>query len=45
MSHFDVRSAVRPEPDQPMVDIADYVVDYTIDSQRPTTPHATCLMD
>src|SRR3546814_6326103 len=28
MSHFDARSAVRPQPDQPMVDIADYVIDY-----------------
>ena len=28
----DIRSAQRPDPDQPMRDIADYVVDYTIDS-------------
>ena len=34
MSHHDIRSAVRPNPDQPMVDIADYVVDYKIDSQE-----------
>ena len=33
MAHFDIRSTVRPNPDQPMVDIADYVVDYTIDSR------------
>ena len=33
MTQHDIRSAVRPDPDQPMVDIADYVVDYTIDSQ------------
>ncbi len=32
MSAHDIRSAQRPEADQPMVDIADYVVDYTIDS-------------
>lgn len=32
MSDHDIRSAVRPAPDQPMVDIADYVVDYRIDS-------------
>ena len=25
MSHADIRSAIRPDPDQPMVDIADYV--------------------
>ncbi len=34
MSHADVRSAVRPAPDQPMVDIADYVIDYRVDSQE-----------
>jgi len=34
MSHHDIRSAVRPSPDQPMVDIADYVVDYQIDSKE-----------
>jgi 2-methylcitrate dehydratase len=34
MSHFDVRSAARPDPDQPMVDIADYVIDTRIDSQE-----------
>jgi len=34
MSHHDIRSAVRPSPDQPMIDIADYVVDYQIDSKE-----------
>ena len=34
MSHSDIRSAIRPDPDQPMVDIADYVIDYQIDSQE-----------
>jgi 2-methylcitrate dehydratase len=34
MSHADIRSAVRPDPDQPMVDIADYVVDHAIDSKE-----------
>ena len=33
-NHFDVRSAARPDPDPPMVDIADYVVDYRIDSEE-----------
>jgi 2-methylcitrate dehydratase len=33
MSQFDLRSTARPNPDQPMVDIADYVVDYRIDSR------------
>src|SRR3546814_9975100 len=32
MSHVDIRSAARPDPDQPMVDIADYVIDAKIDS-------------
>jgi len=32
MSQLDIRSAVRPDPDQAMVDIADYVVDYKINS-------------
>jgi len=34
MSHFDIRSAARPDPDQPMVDIADYVIDTNIDSRE-----------
>ncbi len=32
MSAHDMRSAKRPDPDQPMVDIADYVIDDRIDS-------------
>lgn len=32
MSHSDTRSAVRPDPDQPMVDMADYVIDARIES-------------
>ncbi len=32
MNAHDIRSAKRPDPDQPMVDIADYVIDYRIDS-------------
>ncbi len=32
MSHSDIRSAARPAPDQPMVDIANYVVDDEIQS-------------
>jgi 2-methylcitrate dehydratase len=35
MSHADIRSAARPQPDQPMVDIADYVIDYRVDSRVP----------
>jgi len=32
MSAHDIRSARRPDPDQPMIDVADYVLDYVIDS-------------
>ena len=45
MSHFDVRSAVRPNPDQPMVDIADYVTDYKIDSQEAYDTARYMLLD
>src|SRR5579859_5412287 len=34
MSHHDMRSAKRPDPDQPMVDIANYVADYKIQSNE-----------
>src|SRR3546814_7539572 len=34
MSHVDIRSAARPDPAQPLVDIADYVIDAKIDSQE-----------
>ena len=45
MSHFDVRSAVRPQPDQPMVDIADYVIDYQVDSQEAYDTARYMLLD
>src|SRR6478752_1688935 len=45
MSHLDIRSAVRPQPDQPMVDIADYVVDYRIDSQEAFDTARYMLLD
>ena len=45
MRHFDSRSAVRPNPDQPMVDIADYVIDYKVDSQEAYDTARYCLMD
>ncbi|WP_199098449.1 bifunctional 2-methylcitrate dehydratase/aconitate hydratase [Dyella sp. ASV21] len=32
MSAPDIRSAQRPEPDAPMVEVADYVIDYPVDS-------------
>src|SRR5918993_1070784 len=45
MSHSDVRSAIRPNPDKPMVDIADYVVDYRIDSQEAYDTARYMLLD
>ncbi|HMB42295.1 MAG TPA: bifunctional 2-methylcitrate dehydratase/aconitate hydratase, partial [Luteimonas sp.] len=45
MTHFDVRSALRPDPDQPMVDIADYVVDYSIQSQEAYDTARYMLLD
>jgi 2-methylcitrate dehydratase len=45
MSHHDIRSAVRPDPDQPMVDIANYVADYTIDSQEAYDTARYMLLD
>ncbi len=32
MSQHDIRSAKRPDPDRELTAIADYVVDYRIDS-------------
>ncbi len=45
MSHADPRSAARPAPDQPMVDIADYVVDYPIESPQAFTTARHMLLD
>lgn len=45
MSHFDIRSTVRPRPDQPMMDIADYVADYRIDSQEAYDTARYMLLD
>lgn len=45
MSHADIRSAARPEPDQPMVDIADYVLDYRIQSHEAWDTARYMLMD
>jgi len=45
MSHHDIRSAVRPDPDQPMVDIADYVANYAIDSQEAYDTARYMLLD
>lgn len=45
MGHDDIRSAHRPDPDRPMVDIADYVIDYRIDSQEAYDTARYMLLD
>jgi len=45
MSLADVRSATRPDPDQLLVDIADYVCDTEIDSELAFDTAHYCLMD
>jgi 2-methylcitrate dehydratase len=45
MAHHDLRSAKRPEPDQPMVDIANYVVDFHINSAEAYETARYCLLD
>jgi len=45
MSQHDIRSAARPEPDQVLVDIADYVCDMEIDSELAFETAHYCLMD
>ena len=45
MSRHDTRSAVRPDPDQAMVDIADYLVDCRIDSQEAYDTARYVLLD
>jgi hypothetical protein len=45
MSGHDIRSAERPEPDQVLVDIADYVCDAQIDSELALETAHYCLMD
>lgn len=45
MSAHDIRSAVRPSPDQPMVDVADYVIDYQIDSKEAYDTARYMLLD
>ncbi len=45
MSAHDHRSAERPAPDQPLVDLANYVVDYQIQSDEAYATARHCLMD
>ncbi len=44
MNH-DIRSAQRPSPDQPLVDIADYVLDYRVDSPEAFATARLVLLD
>ncbi len=45
MSQHDIRSAARPDPDAPMVDIADYVIDTRIDSDEAFDTARYMLLD
>jgi 2-methylcitrate dehydratase len=45
MSQIGIRTAQRPDYDQVLVDIADYVCDYTIDSTEAYSTARYCLMD
>ncbi len=45
MSHFDARSAKRPEPDQVIADIADYVCSASVDTKLALETARYCLMD
>jgi len=45
MSQIGTRAASRPDPDQVLVDIADYVCKYEIDSDEAFSTARYCLMD
>ncbi len=45
MTALDIRSAKRPDPDQPLVDIAEYVADYHIDSAEAYDTARYVLLD
>jgi 2-methylcitrate dehydratase len=45
MSLHDIKSAMRPEPDQALVDIAGYAADFKIESQDAYDTAYFCLMD
>ena len=45
MSASDIRSAQRPDPDKVLVDIADYVDSYEVDSATALETARYCLMD
>ena len=45
MSQSDIRSAARPSPDQPLLDVADYVINYTTHSQEAFDTARYMLLD
>jgi 2-methylcitrate dehydratase len=45
MSSFDIKSAKRPDPDQVLIDIADYASSYQIQSETAYETAYYCLMD
>ena len=45
MSQAGTRAAKRPQPDQELVDIADYVCHYTIESDEAFSTARYCLVD
>ena len=45
MNTFDQRSSVRPDPDPPMLDVARYVADYTVDSREAVDTARYMLLD
>ena len=45
MSHYDPRSAQRPDPDQPLVDIAEYVAGYQVQSTEAWDTARYMLLD
>ena len=45
MGQDDLRSARRPDPDPPMIAVADYVVDYRIDSSEAYDTARLVLLD
>ncbi|MGD8379688.1 MAG: bifunctional 2-methylcitrate dehydratase/aconitate hydratase [Gammaproteobacteria bacterium] len=45
MSAHDIKSAKRPDPEKVLVDIADYVINYDIDSTEALETARYCLMD
>src|SRR5260221_4363538 len=45
MSQHDIRSAIRPDPDQSMQDIADYVTGYIVDSDEAWNTARYMLLD